>query len=388
MRHDRTTIRHIEEYCATAGLATPLHEFRVGAGESLTRLLAAFFFRHEVPNRPEDASFIFTHKSFSEYLTARRLVRGMRDIQEEMGKYHAPERRGKIGWDAIEALSYWVTLCGAAPITSEILSFLRAEVAALPLSEVTQIQSCFSQLFTYVLAENLPMQRLGLSSFAEMQYQARNAEESLLAALNACALVTKQLSEIRHPDKNTFGSWLKRIENQGNYLLRQLLSYLALSNINLEEANLRGANLEGCDLQGSDLSEANLENAKLMQAILIDANLHKANLQGSNLTRAELINVNLAGGSLFSANLSHTDLRSANLKGVNFKGANLEYADLQQANLFAAILRSSNLKSATLRDALLIGADLEYANVFEADLTSAELAGANLQNIQGLAIDK
>jgi hypothetical protein len=44
--------------------------------------------------------------------------------------------------------------------------------------------------------------------------QARNAEEALLAALSACARVTKEISNINWPSEAAAGVWLARLDGQ------------------------------------------------------------------------------------------------------------------------------------------------------------------------------
>lgn len=78
-----TTVREIEEHCSTSGVGGLLDVFADGAEKGVTRLLAAFFFRQYGQRASGDRTFVFTHKSFGEYLTARRLVRAMERIDRE-----------------------------------------------------------------------------------------------------------------------------------------------------------------------------------------------------------------------------------------------------------------------------------------------------------------
>ena len=57
----------------------------------------------------------------------------------------------------------------------------------------------------------MPMEQLNLKSFKDELYQSRNAEEALLVALNACAILTQTLSTIKDPFDAAFGAWF----NQG-----------------------------------------------------------------------------------------------------------------------------------------------------------------------------
>ena len=163
--------------------------------------------------------------------------------------------------------------------------------------------------------------------FHEEMRQARNAEEALLAVLNACARVTKTISEIKWPSRDAFGAWIARLQGQRtgseNVLALECLSFLDLQHSilfsrDLEGANLYRANLSGAYLSGANLSVANLSGANLDRAELSVANLYRANLSGANLSdanldRANLIDANLIGANLIGANLDRTNLDRANL---------------------------------------------------------------------------
>jgi uncharacterized protein YjbI with pentapeptide repeats len=170
--------------------------------------------------------------------------------------------------------------------------------------------------------------------------QARNAEEALLAALNACARVTERVSKIEWPGKESSevesgevdltsaGAWIARLQGQragaANILAMDCLSFLDLSRCRLDMSDFYQANLERTDLQQCALHFANLEQAELHRAnlrgaIVLWANLRRANLEGANLEGADLLDANLQGANLLGANL-----REANLEGANLQGANLQ----------------------------------------------------------------
>jgi hypothetical protein len=60
-------------------LVKALNEFLLQSG-GFSRLIAAFYFQATERDTVSGQAFEFTHKSFGEYLTARRLVREIRDI--------------------------------------------------------------------------------------------------------------------------------------------------------------------------------------------------------------------------------------------------------------------------------------------------------------------
>ena len=109
-----TTVREIEEHCRDSGVGVLLDVFQEAAKAGVTRLLAAFFFRQYGQRASGDPTFIFTHKSFGEYLTARRVVRAIERVIREL------ERRAKNpdeGWDERDALKHWAQICGPSAIS-------------------------------------------------------------------------------------------------------------------------------------------------------------------------------------------------------------------------------------------------------------------------------
>lgn len=386
------TLREVEEHCLESGLTNLLERFKEGAREGVARLLMAFYFRKSESRRlTGEETFEFTHKSFSEYLTAQRLVRGMLRVHDEM------ERRVQSydgGWDERDSWEYWVKLCGPTPISQYILDFSLREIYLrhkpdTP-SDVWYVQKSLSRLIGYVVRHGVPMDKLfPRPSFKQESLYARNAEESLLCMLGGCARVTNKVSVIDWPAKETFGEWLSRLQatKQGftnpiafdNLLLLDLkgafLGMRDLSQANLQSVNLGGAVLSYAILKEANLTSANLIGATLEKAILENAMLEAARVSGSIITDAYLRGANLNRASFEGADLSGSDLR-----GVVLTGANLVSANLSKASLMSADLRGANLERAKLNMAVLKGADLDGANLKRADLSSADLRGASFRN--------
>jgi uncharacterized protein YjbI with pentapeptide repeats len=352
-----TTIKEIELHCREAGYHKQLEAFREGAERGITRLLAAFFFRQQGERPRGDPTFVFTHKSFGEYLAARRLVRAMEDIVEE--RERRDNKGGGKGWSEADALEHWAHLCGPTAVSSYLHRFWLAEVALRPLEEAELWQSHFVRLFSYMLRHGSPMEKLQLPTFNEALFQSRNAEEALLAAMNACARVTCKVSEIEHPEQTTFGAWLRRVQGQRkdgeNVLTLDCLSLLDLRENMWHLIDLYGANLAGSlltDIYGhiATLRQANLLRANLSRAWFVEANLRRANLSGANLSRANISGANLSGANLSGANLCETDLSGANLIEANLSGANLSGANLSGAKYSPELLRKANITGAKFNE--------------------------------------
>jgi len=302
-----TTVAQIEEHCRTSGVDRLLEDFKEGAKAGVTRLLAAFFFRQYGTLPTGDPTFEFTHKSFGEYLAAKRLVRGVEKLVREL------DRRAKSpddGLDDRDALVHWAQLCGPTEVSPYIQRLFVNEIRLREEPVIAEWQKALTRLFNYVLRHGMPMERFRKNTFQQSMYQSRNAEEALLMALNGCARRTNLLSVVEGPTPESFGAWLKRVQGQRtgheNRLVMDCLSYLQLRRVylyiaDLDRANLFGANLGGAILGGADLSGADLSGADLSGADLSGANLTGANLRGADLRGANLIGADVSGADLDGA---------------------------------------------------------------------------------------
>jgi uncharacterized protein YjbI with pentapeptide repeats len=309
-----TTVREIEQHCRTSGLGVLLDVFQEGAKAGVTRLLAAFFFRQYGQRASGDPTFVFTHKSFGEYLTALRVVRAVERVVREL------ESRAKNpdgGWDERDALKHWAQICGPSAMTQYLHAFLLNEIKLRSKPELLEWQERLAKLFSYMLQHGMPMEQLQIGPFKEALFQSRNAEEGLLAVLNACARSTQRVSEVELPDPTAFGAWFRRIQGQRTgpepSLAARCLSFL----------NLPGAYLDIGDFFAADFQCSKLQWVRANYACFTGANFYKSDLSDATLCTANLKGANLQGASLQRANLQGANLQGANLHGAELKGARL-----------------------------------------------------------------
>jgi uncharacterized protein YjbI with pentapeptide repeats len=361
---------------------------------NITKLFLAFYFQEGGKDQEEIKTFEFTHKSFGEFLTAKRLVRA---IEYLINKYND----SNDGWTEEQALEHWVEIVKGGILDMYILKFIRQEIQIRFQEEggkrlISTWQETCCNLISYLLKKGLPMEKLG-GSFYQMNNYAIQSEITLLAMLHACAICTEKLSTIEWKDEQSFGTWLSRMQGQRRGtevpLVTTCLSWLNLQGanlnmVNLQEADLNGADLTRAALNSADLSRAKLNGSKLNYAeldgaMLVGAELVKANLYGANLTEAKLDCAFLTGAILDSACLNKAHLKKAILTGAfltgaKLNGSKLEKADLKGTTLDRAFLTGAFLKEAHLDGASLNEADLTNANFDIAILNNAELRGAIL----------
>ncbi|AFY66464.1 pentapeptide repeat-containing protein [Geitlerinema sp. PCC 7407] len=383
------TTEKIKIYCERSGLKKPLEIFQQEAEAGVIRLLTAFYFREGNNTLGKEKIFEFTHKSFGEYLTARRIVRGIGEIASKLAQHQQNKNKG---WGEKEALIYWATLCGPSDIDFYLLEFIRNEIRRHPEESVANWQQSLTKLFEVMLKYGMPMECLTPrpDCYAEEARQAQNSEVALLAVLNACARYTQEIVNIEWTSE-VFGTWLGRVQGQvmnrhfkERSLVLQCLGFLNLKNCilvcrNLDGSNLVRTNLAEADLAGASLFGADLEGANLEQANLHEANLAEAALFDANLSKATLVAARLEGAGLEGANLKEARLFCANLVGANLERANLEGADLGNVDLTAANLIKANLQ----------GVNIEHANFSSVRWTgeTSWQGVQGLETVKGMSID-
>jgi uncharacterized protein YjbI with pentapeptide repeats len=335
-------------------------------------LLLAFFFRPHGRDEVNERTFVFTHKSFAEYLTARRIIRELGDMAEDF-----KTRRSRRGGGEEQALECWAEVCGPARLTSDILRFMEMRVRMESVEQAAVWQQVLAGLLGYLLRHGMPMEKLRLPSFQEMARHSYNAEESLLAALSCSANRSKQLSRVNWPkpgEGTTLSEWLNRLA--GLQVLEGFNALKCLGRMDLSNSQLVGLRLFG------GMVEKGLQRLVVVDragpAWAYGSSLISASLAGANLTWADLAGADLTGADFTGALVIAADLTGANLNGARCTSANFPWAELTRADLTKAILNQANLAKANLTGANLTGANLTAANLAKANLTGANLTGADL----------
>ncbi|MCE2029004.1 pentapeptide repeat-containing protein [Sessilibacter corallicola] len=366
----------IEKRCKTEGITNYLKIYVESAKKDISQLLTAFYFSRSHENILGEDTFEFTHKTFGEYLIAKRLVRELKLLN----KLKVDGKNEK------ELLKRWAEITGPVAIDIFILEFINGRFTQDSVEENKNLQDTISHLLSAASQHDLPMELFENLSFKDMLKQSGNALKMLFVVHHACSLSTKTISSTNFREETNF---IKQVINRKNdvtseRLILSSMAYLSLCNQdlsyqNLNNSNFQGADLDKANLQGANLYRANLEGANLEEADLQGAILYRANLEGANLEEANLKGVNLQGANLQGANLQGANLQGANLEKANLEGANLEGANLEKANLEGANLEEANLEKANLEKANLEGANLEEANLEKANLEKANLEKANLE---------
>ncbi len=349
-----TTVREIEEHCKASGVGTLLDRFKEGAEAGVTRLLAAFFFRQHGQRPSGDPTFIFTHKSFGEYLASRRIARAARRMTKELGKRSSDLDEG---WTEKACLKHWADICGPAPISRYIYVFLLNELRLVGLEDISEMRRYFLQLFEIALVVGLPINQLQLQNFTDELFNSRNAEEALVACLNACSRIVGNVSTPKFDNPAAFGKWYKRIQEQrtGRESVL-LLDCLSLTSFD-------GQCLDICDFWGSTLQRSSFVHASAHYTTFCYSDLTDANLWGISASLGNFERVDASRASFEGARLAEARFVNARLHGTNFKNAILSNADFSLADLTGADFTGAQIDRARFSGAIVVGTLLAGADI-------------------------
>jgi hypothetical protein len=254
-----TTLANVEKFCKHSDISYILEKFEIPEKQRITHLMTAFYFRQKGLKGTEK-TFEFTHKTFREYLTVRRIIMEIIEIEKKLTEYrNNPDQ----GWSEKECLRRWAILCGVEVMDRYLFDWLWGEFQLRPVEQVAKCQQLFCDLISYMLRQGMPMEKLDGLTFLQMSQQSRNAEEALLAVLNICARITKIVSKIAWEKLESAGEWLSKLQRKNNNTEKTLafdcISYLDLTNCVLINQNFQGVrlrinDLKGINLEGIDLS--------------------------------------------------------------------------------------------------------------------------------------
>ncbi|MEM8832031.1 MAG: pentapeptide repeat-containing protein [Cyanobacteria bacterium P01_G01_bin.19] len=309
--------------------AQAIKDLREKSGEqALSTALGAFYIRPAAGKK--GGGFEFYHKSFSEFLCAKRLLVSLEEWTETGG------RRKRLIIDDQELARQIYDLLGYGGLTVEIVEYLWG---LLLKNNEFQPVKLFERLLDFyerwcdgefidAKGITLPQQKMH-----ELDEQCPDRETNLgqrqvdiYAGLNIMILLLElhrygqSLSDEDIKHKLTFypcGEPNQSGKLEDSTKLSTIIGYCQcvgasgfrdivgnfLRDANLRDANLSGARLSGARLDGARLDGANLEGANLRDAYLSGTNLSGARLDGARLDGAYLSGTNLSGARLLGVPL-------------------------------------------------------------------------------------
>ena len=335
------SIDRIMERCKEAGLASYFDKFKYDAESGVVRLLMAFYFR-EFDGNQGNKSFEFTHKSFGEYLTARRIMLELEIMLEEVER---GRKRPGSGWTLEEVFEKWIRICGPQPLDEYLRNFLAGELQILVESKngilkIEDYQKLLIELIQMAVNGQSPIKKLGLESFNEDLVYSRNSEVAMLEVHSLCAKFTKKvIKNVSYKEGGSFDTWLARL----NYLEKAYLNHLDLTGLifkkHFNECDFDSTILDKTFLMYSKFYDCNFREVSMKDTFLIDVNFRRNNF----------FNIKFSETKIMDAEFKDNDFEEVlfeevGLLRVEFKNCNLTNVDLSNRS-FTAIAGVSFIDS-------------------------------------------
>jgi uncharacterized protein YjbI with pentapeptide repeats len=406
-----TTIRDIEDYLNNNGLKELLNRFQEGAARGVTRLLTAFYFRESGFNNLGDNTFEFTHKSFGEYLTSRRIILSLKKISKMVSRR---EEDPDDGWDDKTSVVYFISLCGFAKVDKYLINYIDGELRYLSEDQLCEIQKSLVKLLNYCIKHDVPVDRIDpRPSFNYERQYSINTYEALLILLSLTSKHVSTSLNIEWADKNAFGNILKMITGQRlgatNAIIMSHLRYFDITDQCLDIADLFKADLSYTKFENGSMHYANSVRSSFEGAVLNGSIFNYSLLNRVNFSNSKMQSVELYDVQARQSNFSNTDLEYARLFNTDFSGANFENAsarnlnkdryrtfgrgrdreerlifigaNLQGTDFTNGLLRGCNFQKAQLKNTIFAGSNLAMSDFSKAKLINVNFQNANLTSV-------
>lgn len=346
------TLDEVKSCCSERTLASLDKAVR---GLGMYQLIAAFYFQQAEKSNKYKQSFEFTHKSFGEYLTAKRIFREIKEVSDQLkqkNRFFTVER----------AVESWTVLTYKHPLTAELLRFIEDELSMHPKAVIAAIQEALAEMLQYSLWNGPKGLPISLPNIHRLEIFSSHSEETLLAILACCARTTENIIDLNWPTTSSAKHTIQRFQSiQAGELFsicNASLSYMNLDyqifcTTDLSGSNFSGSSMIGADLELSDLRLAMFRNTNLTEARLTGATLDDADFTSAILTNADFSNtrtieasynfdISFQTASAVGADFSHSSLIGADFSGADLRNADFSGAELLGANFQGAILEGAN----------------------------------------------
>jgi uncharacterized protein YjbI with pentapeptide repeats len=312
--------------------------------ETFSTLALTFFFKGEESN---SRGFEFTHKTFGEYLVARRLIKTAISM---LGRFEAVR--------VIEELDPWKSLTSQGVMSDSILEFLQNEVQLLETFSLHRLRSSLQRPMQLLIKNGwkLPLGEKDTWRIGELRQ--RNIEASLLSVLSATTIALFERREIDTPSK-IFNETSKTTELKG---------LIARLRMNFEEF---GPSV--IPLGGFDLSNPKTDSMYLF-VLMYDFDIHFSKIDFSYSSIDQVFFQNSI--------VKNSEFRNASLKRSMFYKSYFSWCSFNQGNLQRLLLKNCEVVNCSFINAKLNGADLGESIFLGCDFSEADFSDCSLRRVK------
>ncbi|PTO69284.1 pentapeptide repeat-containing protein [Vibrio splendidus] len=367
--------------CEKNGLTQYLEHFSEGAKKGVIRLLTAFYFRQFGQEECGDRTFEFTHKSFGEYLTSRRIIEEVKYIVET--KQYAQGSR-RHGFDVNKVLIDWIDVCGSTRLDHYLYTFIHGELALIPKEELIQWQEVLSELLEAVIVENMPMEKVGQLSFDEMLKHYKNASEALLSLHSSCGSLTGQSSNLTLKDKNSFSTFIYTIREH-RVGPKNSLALSCLTNLNITEQyfdihDFYDSKFINNTLSSCSFIRAYISSSTITKSKFIKCTFNRANLSNSLFESTELLNITALRADFSNTKMKRCIFNSSNCSDAKFLRSRFNHSTFLKLNLTRSSFERSRINRCIFDRCNMKGTDFSYTRILNTTFSNIDLSSCNFDN--------
>lgn len=405
------TEKQIYDQLNDNGLSSYFEHFSEGAKKGVVRLLTAFYFRQFSEGVSTERTFEFTHKSFGEYLTARRIVEEVFYLSKNVSKHKYSRREG---FDNEIALIKWIDIFSSNRIDKYIKDFIDVEVLSRK-EDLSLWRDIFSKLISIAMNEGLPIEKTAINTFNEMQIAYKCSLESLLYIHSICAIELKEASLLEFNNPNILLDIINTVKESNPSTKFSLINYslsgLAINRQNLDNSNLNNFVFEFgemnnvsirsavahysefnnyaikyCSFDGSFLEYPKFNNSEIIKSTFYKSSYHTAvfnkvklnncgikysNFMGSYFNSCEMVNL-----SLICSNFSRVDFNDVVIDSCRFIDVNFSHSKINNC-----VFRNLKMTSINFSNSFLNNVIIESTHRSKFDFTGARLVNVELRNV-------
>ena len=318
-----TTVDAVRNQCDKSYLGEELKKYQEKSNDGVGSLFTAFYFRKSDKTEGPEPTFEFTHKSFGEYLTAIRLVDGIKELDEQLSESSTAKRRVNT-FSEFDALEDWLCLFGPSSISEDLRPYIENELDMKEKDCLQKWQSTIVSLLNATIAQGMPCEKQLGVSFRGMQTLCSNAERALLIFHSAIACRTGKVSTLAWNTSMTASRFIDQIGSSSvaghlNHINfdGQSFNFRTLLHPNFRMSSFVGATFAISNLVQSDFSFADLSGAKFY-----GTNLIASNLQHTIFDSTEMHSIQFGRGARYELTIEAVDFTgsSIDLEEVETKG--------------------------------------------------------------------
>lgn len=397
-----------------------LEPYKTSLSNGVASLLLSFYFRKHSQTEKGESTFEFTHKSFGEYLVAKKLVNLIIDLSDAYDEKRLNPRKGKKLEDIVLE---WITASGKSQFDFELYKFVLYEFENLNLDELqtNKVLKCLKEMINYSIEHNLPIERFHDLQFSQMLSYAENSNLGLMGIHSA---FTRNLERSDFDHLFSTNGVMKAVEME-RWLDRNLitpmfcefLNHINFSGISLYFKSFIASGLNSCNFSHSDITrsffsdslmfETELSSVYISHSDFEQVDFHKSNWINSSVECCEFsktsfvfsvikdclfVDVKFENASFNCASLNNVTFNDSNCKFITFEGADLTNVIFRDSSLIGADFDNANLKGVNfsnqnLEDSGFRNTVIESTKFTGANLNRADFSGADLSKIDLTGVD-